>query len=129
MKRFAGSDSAMASLFGGGTGLELDKLANLGTKARAQNEQSAMEADAYGRKAAKQAQGIVDQGEAEADMIRSQASSQDSQGWASAIGGFGQQVLGGLGSMGGAGGAVPASYSGGTFGGGARAASSVIPRF
>ncbi len=130
MTRFAGSDSAMASLFGGGTGLELDKLANLGTQSRAQNEQTAMEADAHVRKSEKQAQGLLDQAEFGASATRAQGAAAGQQSMMSGLSSGIQGIAGGLGSMGGTGGATPSSYAyGGLSNGGAFAPSGMNSRF
>ncbi len=111
MTRFAGSDSAMASLFGGGTGLELDKLANIGTQARAKNEQTAMEADAHVRKKEKEAQGLIDQAEFGGEATRAEGAAAGQQSMMSGLSSGIQGIAGGFASMGGTGGATPSSFS------------------
>ena len=133
--RFAGSDSAMASLFGGVKSPEYDKLANLGIEARGQNEQTAMEADAYARKSQKEAQGLVDQAEFGAEATRAQGAAQGQSSMMSGLSSGIQGIVGGFGSMGGSGGATPSSYaygglnSGGAFAPGALSNKGYNPSF
>ena len=119
MTRFAGSDSAMASLFGGMKTPEYDKLANLGIEARGQTEQTAMKADATARKAQKEAQGLVDQAEFAGAATKAQAAAQSQSSMMSGLmGGIGSIASAGIGSMGSTGGAMPSSYGASTFGSG-----------
>ena len=97
MTRFAGSNSAMASLFGGMKSPEYDKLANVGTQARAQNEQSAMEADSFVEQSRNKARAIEEGAKyaAEASKAQGQANM-----FGSAMGALGSLGSAGIGAMG-----------------------------
>jgi len=115
--RFAGSDSAMASLFGGMQSPEYDKLSKLGLQALSSTRQAGMKGDVMAQTADINAQAMVDAAEygAAATEARGKAAGQSSlfSGIGSGISG----IVGGIGSMGTSGGATPASYGASTFGG------------
>ena len=116
--RFAGSDSAMASLFGGVKSPEYDKLANLGTESRGMLEQTAMQSDAHVRKSEKQAEGLIEQAEHAGAAAKAQGAAQGQSSMMSGISSGIAGIAGGFGSMGGTGGAMPSSYGASTFGSG-----------
>ena len=129
--RFAGSDSAMASLFGGVKSPEYDKLANLGTESRGMLEQTAMQADAHVRKSEKQAEGLIEQAEYAGAAAKAQGAAQGQSSMMSGISSGIAGIAGGFGSMGGTGGATPSSSYGyaGLNSGGAFAPSATNSQF
>ena len=115
--RFAGSDSAMQSLFGKMSNITPGKLENLGTEARSSTRNAQTEGDFMVDKADIDAEAMVKAAKygAEATKAQGQAAGQSSMmgGISSGISG----LIGGFGSMGTSGGATPASYGASTFGG------------
>ena len=115
--RFAGSDSAMQSLFGKMSNITPGKLENLGTEARSSTRTTETEADFMVDKAGIDAEAMVKAAKygAEATKAQGEAAGQSSMmgGISSGISG----IIGGFGSMGTSGGAAPASYGASTFGG------------
>jgi hypothetical protein len=101
MTRFAGSDSAMASLFGGVKSPEYDELANIGTKARAQEKQTAMEADSMVAQSRNKARAIEEGAQYAADAARAQG---QANMFGSAMGALGSLGSAGIGAMGSGGG-------------------------
>ena len=93
--RFAGSDSAMASLFGGVKSPEYDELANLGTKARAQEEQAAMEADSFVAQSRNKARAIEEGAKYAAEATRAQGQANMFSGAMGALGSLGSAGIGG----------------------------------
>ena len=98
--RFAGSDSAMASLFGGVKSPEYDELANLGTKARAQEEQTAMEADSFVAQSRNKARAIEEGAKYAAEATRAQGQANMFSGAMGALGSLGSAGIGAMGSGG-----------------------------
>ena len=96
--RFAGSDSAMASLFGGVKSPEYDELANLGTKARAQEEQTAMEADSFVAQSRNKARAIEEGAKYAAEATRAQGQANMFSGAMGALGSLGSAGIGAMGS-------------------------------
>ena len=96
--RFAGSDSAMASLFGGVKTPEYDKLANLGIEARGQEEQSAMEADSFVAQSRNKAKAIEEGARYAAEATRAQGQASMFGGAMSALGSLGSAGIGAMGS-------------------------------
>ncbi len=109
MRRFAGSDSAMQSLFGKMSNITPGKIENLGTKARSSTRTTETQADFMVDKAGIDAEAMVKAAEygAESTKAQGQAAGQSSMmgGISSGISG----IVGGFGSMGTSGGAAPAS--------------------
>ena len=95
--RFAGSDSAMASLFGGVKSPEYDELANIGTKARAQEKQTAIEADSMVAQSRNKARAIEEGAQYAADAARAQG---QANMFGSAMGALGSLGSAGIGAMG-----------------------------
>jgi hypothetical protein len=94
--RFAGSDSAMASLFGGVKSPEYDELANLGTKARAQEEQAAMEADSFVAQSRNKARAIEEGAKYAAEATRAQGQANMFSGAMGALGSLGSAGIGAM---------------------------------
>ena len=109
--RFAGSDSAMQSLFGKMSNITPGKLENLGTETRSSTRNAQTEGDFMVDKANIDAEAMVKAAKYGADATRAQG---QAAGQSSMMGGISSGIsgiIGGFGSMGTSGGAVPASSS------------------
>jgi len=113
MTRFAGSDSAMQSLFGNMSNITPGKLENLGTEARSSTRNAITEGDFMVDKADIDAEAMVKAAKYGAEATRAQGQSAGQQGLMGGISSGISGIMGGIGSMGTSGGASPATY--GTF--------------
>ena len=112
--RFAGSDSAMQSLFGNMSKNTPGVLEDLGTKTRSSTRNAVTEGQFNIDKAKIDAEAIKEGAQIKADAIRSQNQSNMMGDIFGAVG----SIAGGLGSMGGGGGEGFGSFGSGAFGSG-----------
>lgn len=117
MTRFAGSDSAMKSLFGKMSNITPGKTEDLGVQARSSTRNAMTEGDAMVDMAGINAEATLAQAAAGASAIKAGGEAQGQAGMMGGISSGIQGIVGGFGSMGTAGGAQPASYGASTFGG------------
>tara|TARA_R110002012_G_scaffold105556_1_gene246493 strand:- start:266 stop:691 length:426 start_codon:yes stop_codon:yes gene_type:complete len=119
--RFAGSDSAMQSMFGNMSNYTPGVIQDMGTKALSSMKQAETEADFMTSKAGIDAEALVKGAEYGAEAIKAQGKAQgQTAGNSSLMSGISSGIsgiMGGIGSMGTSGGAMPASYGASTFGG------------
>lgn len=111
--RFAGSNSAMQSMFGNMSNYTPGVIQDLGTKALSSTKQAETEADFMTSKAGIDAEALVKGAEYGAESLKAQGKAQGkAAGHSSLMSGISSGIsgiMGGIGSMGTSGGAMPAS--------------------
>ena len=107
--RFAGSDSAMQSLFGKMSNYTPGEIEDLGTKALSSTRQATTEADFMVDKAGIDAEALVEGAKYGAEATKAQGKAAGQQGMMGGITSGISGLIGGFGSMGTSGGATPAS--------------------
>ena len=110
--RFAGSDSAMAAMFGADPAKpRFDQMSQIGVQGQSKQRQTAFAADAYAEKSDINAAATIDIAKANAEATKAAGAAQGQASAVSGIAGGIGSMFGSLGSLGGGMGAKPASVA------------------